>query len=103
MTQIHSGGLVVKDPNAIEVFVVDWDQEHLATGVTIVTSSWFIAGRDSALTDDQASILSGSRRTTLRLSAGTLGYRYTVTNRIVTNESPAQTKDASFEVLIQQE
>ena len=103
MTEIHSGGLVTKDPNAIEVFVVDWDQEHLATGVTIVSSSWFIAGRDAVLTDDQASILSGSRRTALRLSAGTLGYRYTVTNRIVTNESPSQTKDASFDVLIEQE
>jgi hypothetical protein len=102
-TEIHSGGLVTKDPDAIEVYVVDWDAEHLAASVTITTSSWVIAGPDSALTKDQESILSGSRKTQLRLTAGTLEGVYTVTNRIVTNETPAQTKDASFSVLIQQE
>ena len=102
-SSIHAGGLIVKDPESIEVFVVDWGLEHLADSVTITTSSWVIEGRDSALTKDQESILSGSRRTQLRLTAGTEGYRYTVTNRIVTNETPAQTKDASFYVLIQHE
>jgi hypothetical protein len=100
---IHSGGLVIKDPNSIEVFVVDWGSEHLAAGVLIADSDWIITGRDAALTDDQASVLDGDRRASIRLSEGTLGYRYTVTNRIVTNESPSQTKDASFYVLIQQE
>jgi len=103
MTEIHSGGLIVKDPNAEEVYVVDWGLEHLATGVEIDDSEWIISGRDTALTEDEDAILTGNRRTSIRLAAGTLGYRYTVTNRIVTNESPAQTKDASFEVLIQQE
>jgi hypothetical protein len=98
---IRSGGLTVKDPNSAELFVMDWDEEHLETGVTIASSSWSITGADSVLTSDQASVLAGSRKTQVRLSAGTVGGRYTVTNRIVTNESPAQTKDASFKVLIQ--
>jgi hypothetical protein len=102
-TQIHAGGQVTKDPNAIEFFVVDWDAEHLAASVTLTTSTWTITGPDAVLTDDQPSILSGSRKTQVRLSAGTEGKRYTVTNRIVTNESPSQTKDASFRVLVQQE
>jgi hypothetical protein len=102
-TTIHSGGLVIKDPNSEEVYVVDWGSEHLATGVEITSSDWFITGRDSALVGDSESVLSGSRRASIRLSDGTLGYRYTVTNRIVTNESPTQTKDASFDVLIEQE
>jgi hypothetical protein len=102
-TEIHSGGLIIKDPNAIEVFVVDWDQEHLATGVTITSSDWIITGKDALLVGDNESVLTGNRRASIRLSDGTLGYRYTVTNRIVTNESPTQTKDASFDVLIEQE
>lgn len=101
--EIQSGGLVVKDPNSIEVFVVDWDRENLPEGVTITSSEWEISGRDAVLTSDQTSVISGSRKAQVRLSAGTLGYKYTVTNRIVTNETPAQTKDASFSVLIQQE
>ena len=102
-TVIHSGGLLVKDPDVTRVIVVDWDAEHLAAGVLITDSDWFISGKDAALTSDQPSIMSGSRRTRIRLAAGTLGYRYVVTNRIETDESPSQTKDASFSVLIQSE
>ena len=102
-TTIHSGGLVVKDPNAIEVFVVDWDQERLAEGVTIATSDWSITGADAVLTKDNPSVLSGSRKAQIRLAAGTLHKLYTVTNRITTSETPAQTIDASFDVWIEQE
>jgi len=98
---IPSGGLLVKDPNAIEVYVVDWDTLHLAVGVTITTSSWTITGPDAVLTKDNESVIAANRKTQLRLTAGTLGSKYTVTNRVVTNEVPAQTKDASFKVLIQ--
>jgi hypothetical protein len=46
--------------------------------------------------------LSGSRSTQFRLTDGTAGRKYKVTNRIVTNEDPAQTLDAAFYVLIQE-
>lgn len=52
------------------------------------------------LTKDQESGV-GTRITQLRLSAGTPGTKYTITNRIVTNESPAQTDERSFELLVQ--
>ena len=100
---IQSGGLVTKDPNNIEVFMVDWDQERLATGVEISDSTWAITGPDSALTEDEDSIVTGNRKTQIRLTGGTLHKRYTVTNTIETNETPAQTIDASFFILIQQE
>lgn len=103
MSTIHSGGLVVKDPDASKVYVMDWDAENLAVGVEITTSSWEISGRDAVLTKDNESVLAGSRKTQVRLLAGTDGYKYTVTNRIVTSENPAQTKDKSFTVLVQQE
>jgi hypothetical protein len=100
-TQIHSGGQVTKDPHSEEFFTLDWGTENLAIGVTIATSDFTITGPDADLANDD--ILTGGRSTTLRLTGGTEGKRYTVTNRIVTDETPTQTKDASFRVLVQQE
>ena len=105
MSSIYAGGLVTKDPNSVEVFTFDWDQEELAASVEITTSDFFITCPNEAvplnLTSDNETILTGNRRTSLRLSGGTAGKRYTVTNRIVTNETPSQTKDASFTVKIE--
>jgi len=98
---IRAGGLLQKDPNSEEVFIMDWDTEHLRPGVQIATQQFFIVGPDSVLTKDSESILAGARTIQFRLKAGTLDAKYTVTSRIVTNESPPQTKDASFKVLIQ--
>ena len=102
-TEIHSGGLLIKDPNSSEVYTVKWDVEHFSAQPTvqIATSTFTITGTDAVLTKDNEVILAGNRQTQLRLLAGTLGAKYTVTNRIITNETPAQTKDASFKVLIQ--
>jgi hypothetical protein len=103
---IRAGGQVTKDPDASEVYVVDWDSEHLTAGVTITTSAWTITklrGATSSMTKDSESILAGSRTTQLRLIGGTLGQIYRVTNRIVTNENPTRTKDASFKVLIEEQ
>jgi hypothetical protein len=102
-TQIHSGGQLTKDPNSEEFVTMDWDVEHLPLGVTIATSTFTITGPDASLDFDNDDILTGQRETTLRLTGGTEGKRYTVTNRIVTDETPSQTKDASFRVLVQQE
>jgi hypothetical protein len=101
-TWIRDGGTIIKDPNSSEVFLMDWGTSHLAAAAEISTSTFTIAGADAILTADNPSILTGNRSTQVRLSAGTTGRTYTVTNRIVTNESPAQTKDASFKVLIEE-
>lgn len=116
MRTVRSGGLVVKDPNSIEVFAFDWDFEHLQAGVQIASQSFFISGTDAVLTKDNEGLLTAAAASTqfertvtvdnrgsqLRLIAGTLGVKYTVTNRIVTNETIPQTKDASFKLLIQE-
>lgn len=101
--EIDSGGLLKKDPDAVRVYQMDYDQRSLDADATISTSTWSASGPDSSLTLDQASVVTGNRKTQIRLSGGTLNKVYTVTNRIVTNETPAQTIDASFDVLIQQE
>jgi hypothetical protein len=104
---ISPGALVTKDPSDIKVYIFDWDAENLAAAVSITTSSFSITAirpaADTALTKDNESILSGSRKTQLRLTAGTLGALYEITNRIVTNETPAQTKERSFRVLVEQQ
>lgn len=99
---IHSGGLVTKDPDSEKVWTFDWDAENLGAGVLIANSTWSISGPDSDLTHDNASVLAGSRKTRARFLGGTVGARYRVTNRIVTDEAPTQTKDRSFWVLIEQ-
>ena len=105
---VADASLIVKDPEAIRVYTWDYDADNLGTSVTIITSSWWIlpifpSTTDTALTKDSESILPGQRATQVRLTGGTLGQIYEVTNRIVTNESPAQTKDKSIRVLIQPE
>jgi hypothetical protein len=101
MTAIRSGGLVVKDPNSSEFYTFDWNHEHLPGGVEVSTSTFTVTGPDAILTVDQFGIFQGNRKTQVRLNGGTLGKKYTVTNRITTDQSPSQTKDASFRVLIQ--
>jgi hypothetical protein len=99
MATIEPGGQIEKDPDSLEFKTVDWGT-HLATGVEIATSEWEVTGADTALTATNPARLTGNRSVRARLEGGTVGVTYTVRNRIVTNETPSQTKDASFSVLI---
>src|SRR5688572_26378073 len=103
---IPDGDLIRKDPADIKTYVFDWDAAHLATGVTISTSTFTLTTLrptgDTALTKDQPSILSGSRKTQIRLTGGTLGGYYKLDNTIVTNESPAQTIERSVFITVEQ-
>jgi hypothetical protein len=98
---LPDGGLITKDPGDIKTYTWDWDIYNLAAAATIATSVWAITGSDALLTQDQATILSGARKTQVRLSGGTLGTTYTLTNTITTSESPSQTKERSVKVLVE--
>ena len=105
---ILDGDQVTKDPSESRVFLFDWDAYNLAAAVTITTSTWTLtplypSATDAVLTKDSESILTGDRKTQLRLTAGTLGQTYEIANKIVTSESPAQTKERSFRLLIEQQ
>ena len=105
---IENGDQITKDPSDVKVYLVDWDTDNLAVGATITTSSWTITAigpsqTDTALTKDSESIVTGSRKTQVRLSAGTLGQTYEIANKIVTNEAPTQTKERSFRVRVEQQ
>jgi len=98
---VRGGGMIVKDPDSSEPLTFNWDEEHLPVGVTIVASSFLILGTDAVLTKDNEGILPGARTTQVRIIAGTLGVKYTLTNRVTTNQVPAAIKDQSIRVLIQ--
>jgi hypothetical protein len=49
-----------------------------------------------------ATVLSGRVQTQAFLQGGTVGFRYTVTNHIVTNSTVAVVDDRSFKVIVQQ-
>jgi hypothetical protein len=100
------GDLITKDPNSDEPQGFDWTAwlAELGASVEILTSTWTITGPDSVLTSHDGSlVLVGGLKlkTQVYLAAGTLGGRYTVTNRVVTNSSPAVTDDRSFQLLVQ--
>jgi hypothetical protein len=105
---IRPGDQVTKDPSDAKVYVFDWDTQNLGAGVIIATSEWSITPirpslTDALLLDDSDSILAGTRKTHVRLTGGTYGQIYEVANRITTNETPSQTKERSFRILIEQQ
>lgn len=96
------GALIQKDPQSIEPYGFDWTDwlEEISGSETISTSTWAVTGSDSVLTLSGASIVTGSTKTQVKLNAGTVGVRYTVTNSIIT--SSGLRDDRSFFVLVQQ-
>ena len=112
---------VILDPSDVRTVVFDWDDDNLASGVQISTSTFTITAVKqsglTALTKDNPAILTAaeattalertvsvaSRATRVRLIATTAsdGDEYQLANAIVTNESPTQTKERSVTVLIQ--
>lgn len=94
---ITDGGYTEKDSDEKLSYTFDYDTLNLPLGVQLVDAGTFlITPNDATLTQDNVSLLTGNRKTQVRLSAGTLGVKYTVANRVQTNESPAQIKEKRF-------
>lgn len=97
------GDLVTKDPASTEPWGFDWTDWLAELGgspTPIITESTYrVSGKDAALTTEDATIVTGSLSTQVRLVGGTVGLRYTVTNRIVA--SSGDIDERSFKVLIQ--
>lgn len=91
-----------KDPSSVEPYGFDWTAylAGLGSSVTIAASTWTVQGNDAALTVSNPSVVTGGKKTQMYLSGGTVGLRYTVTNRIHTTGTPAVVADRSLYVLI---
>lgn len=99
---VFTGSLIVKDPNASAwPRGIDWTNylANIDAAETISTSTWAVTGTDALLTAASGSIVTGSKKTQIRLSAGTRGVRYTVTNSIITSSGVHD--DQSFDVFIE--
>jgi hypothetical protein len=105
---VYAGGLVIFDPSDKRVIQFNWDDTTvLAEDVQISSSAWTITAIKqsgvTALTSDNASIVSGNRKTQIRLLATTAteGDIYWVSNKITTDESPAQEIEQRFKVKVE--
>lgn len=102
---VYPGDVVVKDPSDERFLVFDFDTENLAAGAQITSPTITIAvvrgDNTTPLTVDNTSLLTGNRKVQTRIKAGTLGTAYNVACKIVTNETPTQTKEYSINVLVQ--
>lgn len=89
--------LFQKDTDSTEPFGFDWTTylAEIGASETIASSTW--SATPSGLTLSGGSIVTGSLKTQIKVSGGTVGTRYTVTNRIVTSSS--YTDDRSFIVI----
>jgi hypothetical protein len=97
---LPTGSTVIKDPSATQwAKGIDWTDYCAERSTTISSSTWAIAGPDSNLTVVTSSIVTGSLKTQLKLSGGTVGARYTVTNAITTAVGGVDHR--SFIVLVQ--
>ena len=106
---IYDGDVDVKDPADVRVYTFDWDTENLAQSVTISSQTTAVAavrpsGDTSLIVTTSGSglgIQTGARTVKCKLSGGTLGALYRVTNTITTNETPSQIKERSFFVRVE--
>lgn len=96
---VRPGSTIQHDPAESLIYTFDWS-DWLVGAATISTSTFTISGPDSALTKDNPSIVSGSTSTQVRVIGGTVGKTYTLTNTVVTSESPAQTGERSVYLAI---
>ena len=78
---LPTGSTVIKDPDATSwAKGIDWTDYCSERSATISSSTWAITGPDSSLTVVTNSIVTGAVKTQVKLSGGTVGARYTVTN-----------------------
>jgi hypothetical protein len=84
----------VKDPTEKKDYVIDWTN-HLGTAETVTTSTWAVSPVGITLaTPNQPALASPFTRT--RLTGGTEGIPYRVTNHVIT--STGQEFERSFVV-----
>jgi len=117
---VRSGEDIELDPSDERVICFDWDRVNLATGTQINTSTFTITvikqiggtaltkDNESRLTAAQATTALGrtvstdNRATQLRVLATTAteGDKYELANKVVLNDTPAQTKEQSVRIVI---
>lgn len=100
---IHASEELALDPSDVRLISFDWD-DALPASASISTSTWTITvvkqNGLTALTKDNET--SAARTTSVRLlgTTATHGDKYLLANKVVTNESPAQTIEQQIKVAV---
>jgi hypothetical protein len=82
----------IKDPSATLDYKIDWTQ-WLVVGDTISTSTWSVP---TGITKDTDT--TNTTYTTIWLSGGTDGTKYTITNHVTTNTGRVDERSITIEV-----
>ena len=93
---------IPKDPGATLTYTIDWTN-YLRTGASLATSSFAIstiAGDSSALSNSADGIVGAEDQTYVKLTAGSAGNVYTVTNTITTDNGDTDVR--RFRVKVEQ-
>lgn len=85
-----------KDPDAVKDYAIDWSA-ILATGETILTSTWTVNSVDLEKESSPASLISGAI-CTVWLSGGVAGATYRITNHITTSRGMEDERTVVLEV-----
>ena len=90
--------LVLKDPEAVLDYAIDWGAEYLSAGELLADSSWSVvpsgAGALAIVGSDH-----DHQRTTVKAGGGTAGGIYRLVNSIVTGAG--RTDERSFVVRVE--
>lgn len=103
---VSPGDLVVFDPSDKRTIVFDFDELNLAAAVTLtsyVLTITSIVQTGTALTKDSDALMVGNRKVIARFLAttATVGDKYQISVRGITNESPVQEKEYSIFLVVQ--
>lgn len=88
-------GEFVKDPDAVLDYGFDWT-DWLTDTEVISTSTWTVPTGITMDSDSET-----TTATKVWLSGGTAGTTYTITNKIVTDSSPARTEERSHIIMVE--
>ena len=96
---VAPGHLFIKDPNSELLYHFDWT-DWLQTGAEIASYTLTVDPVSAGLTYDNDAIEAGGKKVQVRVIGGTLGKKYNLECKIVTNETPTQTDERSVDYQI---
>jgi hypothetical protein len=89
--------LLLKDPNAVLDYAIDWGAEYLATDDLLAESSWSVTPDE---TDGVVVVASAieDRMTTVQAGGGVAGRLYRLINRVVTQSGRIDERSLTLRV-----